>query len=148
MDKGEEIPDKRYIAKVTKKTVDKMNTIGMNAYRIYVRGDGYGVKPSHPLLGKQETDQKKCKKIIFESSTIVDLALKLLPGSGKRRSVISIVVPIGQIHAQNKRPKGIVKSSTKRAGQYFKTNDFEAIITPTAERGLIRRNIFAERSFL
>lgn len=60
---------------------------------------------------------------------------------------MSIVVPRGHIHAQKKRPKGIVRNNTTKAGQYFKINVFAATIAPIAESGLMRRKIFAERSF-
>jgi hypothetical protein len=57
-----------------------------------------------------------------------------------------MVVPSGQIHAQKKRPKESVRRSTIIAGQYFEIKVFAAIIVPTAERGLIRRNILTEKS--
>jgi hypothetical protein len=59
---------------------------------------------------------------------------------------MSIVVPSGQIHEQKKRPKGIAKRSTRRAGQYFRINVFAAIMAPIAESGLIRRYILAGKS--
>lgn len=75
MNKGKNPAYKGDIVEMAKKTMNKMNNIGVDAYCIYVRCNGKRVKPPNALAAEEQTYQKKGKDIIFYPATIVNIFL-------------------------------------------------------------------------
>ncbi len=65
VEEDKNIPDKGDGAEVAKKTVNKVDNIGVDGYCVCAGGNGEGVKPSRVLSCKQEAYQKECEEIVF-----------------------------------------------------------------------------------
>ncbi len=59
MNEGENISHKWYRAEEAKKTIEKMDNVGVDTNRIGVGCNGDRVKPSGALPAKEEADQKE-----------------------------------------------------------------------------------------
>lgn len=101
--------DKGNVTKVTKKIINKLNTVRMNTYCIYVNCNGKWVKPTNTLLTKQKAYQKKGKKVILYFTAAVDIFLRFLSEANKKT--------VCNIYSHPEWTNPYTKETTKRNGE-------------------------------